>query len=160
MMKVMIQREPDAQDLPLPHYATAGAAGLDLCAAITTDVVLKPGHRALVSTGLRLAIPMGYEGQVRPRSGLALRQGIGMVNSPGTIDSDYRGVVGIILINLGQEDVVIRRGDRIAQLVIAPVLQVEFEELVGEDLPASDRHEGGFGHTGIGVAGDARATRT
>ncbi len=147
-MRVPIRREPDALDLPLPAYATGGAAGLDLHAAVSESVILAPGARALVSTGLRIAVPEGYEAQVRPRSGWALREGLGMVNSPGTIDSDYRNVIGVLLINLGDQPITIRRGDRIAQLVIAPVLRIEWEESGWEALPPTARDEGGFGHTG------------
>jgi len=111
-------------------------------------VTLQPGERALIPTGLKIALPEGYEAQVRPRSGLALRHGIGMVNSPGTIDSDYRGEIGVILINWGQEPFVVRRGDRIAQLVVAPVSVVEWVPTEGE-LPDSARGAGGFGHTGV-----------
>ena len=132
--------------LPLPAYATEGAAGLDLRADLS--VTLAPGERALVPTGLALAIPPGYEGQVRPRSGLALREGITCLNTPGTIDSDYRGEVGVILVNLGQKSVALARGDRIAQLVIARVERAELLE--SDSLPPTGRGEGGFGHTGRG----------
>jgi dUTP pyrophosphatase len=132
------------EPLPLPSYATSGAAGLDLRADLA--VTLLPGERALVPTGVRLAIPEGYEGQVRPRSGLALRDGVTCLNSPGTIDSDYRGEVGVILANLGQKPVSLQRGDRIAQLVIAPVVRAELVESAA--LPESGRGAGGFGHTG------------
>jgi dUTP pyrophosphatase len=135
---------PRGQPLPLPSYATAGAAGLDLRADV--GVTLAPGARTLVPTGISVAIPTGYEGQVRPRSGLALRDGVICLNSPGTIDSDYRGEVGVILANLGQQPVTLQRGDRIAQLVIAPVARAELVESAA--LPASSRGEGGFGHTG------------
>ena len=134
------------EPLPLPSYATEGAAGLDLRADLA--VTLLPGERALVPTGLALAIPPGYEGQVRPRSGLALRDGITCLNTPGTIDSDYRGEVGVILANLGQKMVSLARGDRIAQLVIARVERAELLESVS--LPPTGRGEGGFGHTGRG----------
>jgi len=134
------------EPLPLPSYATSGAAGLDLRADLA--VTLLPGERALVPTGVRLAIPEGYEGQVRPRSGLALRDGVTCLNSPGTIDSDYRGEVGVILANLGDKAVALQRGDRIAQLVIAPVLRAELVE--STSLPESGRGTGGFGHTGRG----------
>jgi dUTP pyrophosphatase len=120
-VRVAILQEPDATDLPLPSYQTAGSAGVDLYAAVKEALTLQPGERARVPTGIRIALPAGYEAQVRPRSGLAWRYGIGMVNAPGTIDSDYRGEVQVILINLGQEPFTIRRGDRIAQLVVAPV---------------------------------------
>src|SRR5205085_2042720 len=136
---------PDrGEPLSLPTYATEGSAGLDLRA--DAPVALAPGERALVPTGICLAIPPGFEGQVRPRSGLALRQGITCLNSPGTVDSDYRGEVAVILANLGQKTVTIARGDRIAQLVIAPVERAEFRE--GPSLPSSGRGGGGFGHTG------------
>lgn len=130
--------------LPLPAYQTAGAAGLDLRA--DEPVELAPGERRLVPTGIAVAIPTGWEGQVRPRSGLALRHGLGMPNTPGTIDSDYRGEVGVILINWGSETVRIPRGERIAQLVIAPVGRAVLHEVTG--LPESDRGSGGFGSTG------------
>jgi dUTP pyrophosphatase len=147
-MRILIQREPDAQDLPLPHYATAGAAGMDLHAAVPADapLTLQPGERALISTGLRMALPEGYEAQIRPRSGLAARHGIGMVNAPGTVDADYRGIVQVILINWGAEPFVIRRGDRIAQMVVAPVLQVSLREV--DELDPTERGDGGFGSTG------------
>jgi len=145
-IKMLIQRTPDAQDLPTPHYATAGSAGLDLLAAVDSELVLNPGERKLVSTGIRIAIPEGYEGQVRPRSGLALRHGISMVNTPGTIDSDYRGVIQVIMINHGEQPFAVQRGDRIAQLVIAPVVHVLLEE--SDELSETSRNEGGFGHTG------------
>lgn len=146
---VAVKRLPHAADLPLPRYETAGAAGLDLQAAIDADapLVLKAGARALVPTGLTLALPEGFEAQVRPRSGLALKQGVTLVNSPGTIDSDYRGEIGVILINHGQEDVVVTRGMRIAQLVIAPVIHARLVEL--DELDQSERGAGGFGSTGV-----------
>jgi dUTP diphosphatase len=146
-MKLRVRRLPAARDLPLPCAASAGSAGCDLRAAIDGETVLRPGERLLVPTGLTLEIPPGWEGQVRPRSGLALRHGIGMVNAPGTIDSDYRGEVGVLLINLGAEPFRLRRGERIAQLVIARVETAEWEEV--EDLEASGRGEGGFGSTGV-----------
>ena len=147
-MRVRIQRLPAARDLPLPSHASAGSAGFDLRAAIAEEVVLRPGERLLVPTGLVLEIPPGWEGQVRPRSGLALRHGVGVVNAPGTIDSDYRGEVAVILINLGEAPFRLRRGDRIAQLVIARVETVEWEE--AEALEESGRGGGGFGSTGVG----------
>jgi len=143
---LQVSREPHALDLPLPAYESALAAGLDLRAAVSAPVILAPGERALIPTGIRIALPPGTEGQVRPRSGLALRHGISMVNTPGTIDADYRGEVGVILINLGQEAFTVNRGERIAQLVIAPVLHAEIEELAS--LDGTERGEGGFGHTG------------
>jgi dUTP pyrophosphatase len=132
--------------VPLPVYQTAGAAGADLHAALTEAVTLAPGERRLIPTGLVLAIPDGYEGQVRPRSGLALKHGIGMVNAPGTIDSDYRGPVGVLLVNLGREPYVIEPLARIAQLVIAPVTRAEFA--FEDDLGETARGEGGFGSSG------------
>ena len=148
-MRVLIHRVPEAQDLPLPAYATSGAAGMDLYAALPETLPLAPGQRALVSTGVQVALPDGYEGQIRARSGLALRQGLAMVNAPGTIDSDYRDTIGVILINLGHESILIQRGDRIAQLVVAPVARVEWEEATEGSLPATERGRGGFGSTGL-----------
>ncbi len=148
-----IQRLPGAGDLPLPAAATAGAAGLDLCAAIEADVVLAPGGRALVPTGFAIAVPEGFEAQVRARSGLALRHGILLPNAPGTIDSDYRGEVKVILLNAGEAPVTIRRGDRIAQLVFAAVTKIEWNET--GTLPETARGDVGFGHTGAtGAPGD------
>ena len=146
-MRVRIQRLPAARDLPLPSPASPGSAGFDLRAAIEGEAVLHPGERLLVPTGLVLEIPPGWEGQVRPRSGLALRHGIGVVNAPGTIDSDYRGEVAVILINLGEAPFSLHRGDRIAQLVIARVESVQWEE--AETLEESGRGGGGFGSTGV-----------
>ena len=144
--RVTATREPGAADLPLPEYATAGAAGMDLRAAVTESLTLQPGTRASVPTGLRIALPEGFEAQVRPRSGLAARYGIGMVNAPGTIDADYRGEIRVLLINWGEEPFTIQRGDRIAQLVVAPVARVAWDEQ--PDLPDTARGDGGFGHTG------------
>lgn len=132
----------------LPRYMSEQAAGMDLHAAIDAPLLLSPGQRALLSTGLAMAIPPGFEGQIRPRSGLALRHGVSMVNTPGTIDADYRGEVGVILINHGAEPFLIAPGDRIAQLVIAPVQRAEPVEV--EELEATVRNSGGFGHTGRG----------
>jgi dUTP pyrophosphatase len=146
-MKIRLRRLATAHDLPLPAAASPASAGHDLRAAVEADLVLDPGERRLVPTGLVLEIPPGWEGQVRPRSGLALRHGIGLVNAPGTIDSDYRGEVGVLLINLGREPFTVRRGDRIAQLVVARVESVEWEEAA--DLAASERGAGGFGSTGL-----------
>ena len=147
---IPIQRLPHAEGLPLPAYETAQAAGMDLRAAIPEqeDFVLHPGARRAVPTGLAFALPPGFEGQVRPRSGLALKAGVTCLNTPGTIDADYRGEVKVILINLGEEDFVIRRGDRIAQLVIAPVIQASWD--VVETLDETARGAGGFGSTGHG----------
>ena len=129
-----------------PVYMSSAAAGMDLCACLENSIELLPGQRRLVPTGLAMAIPAGDEGQVRPRSGLALRQGVTLVNTPGTIDSDYRGEIALILINHGQETVTIQPGERLAQLVIAPVMQAELEYV--EQLDATVRNTGGFGHTG------------
>lgn len=148
MIAVRLQRLPHGADLPLPAYETAGSAGMDLRAAVPEDapVTLAPGARALVPTGLKIALPPGHEAQVRPRSGLALKHGVTCLNSPGTIDADYRGEVGVILINHGSDPFVVRRGERIAQMVVAPVLQVA---LVGaEALDETARGAGGFGSTG------------
>ena len=141
---VQVKRLPHGSGLPLPAYATSGAAGMDVVSA--EDVTIAPGARHAVATGLALAIPQGYEVQVRPRSGLALKHGITVPNTPGTIDSDYRGEVKVILINHGTEPFAIRRGDRVAQLVLAPVVQAAWEEVT--ELDATDRGEGGFGSTG------------
>jgi dUTP pyrophosphatase len=130
----------------MPRYMTVDAAGMDLCAVTDEPLILQPGERALVPTGLALAIPSGFEGQVRPRSGMALKQGVSVLNAPGTIDADYRGELGVILINHGQDVVTITTGDRIAQLVIAPVVQVE--TVWAESLDETQRNSGGFGHTG------------
>jgi len=143
---VAVIRTADNPDLPLPEPATPGSAGLDLRACVPAAVVLAPGRRALIPTGFCIALPPGYEGQVRPRSGLAARQGLTMLNSPGTIDSDYRGEIAVVAINLGQEPVTIGRGDRIAQLVIAPVARARLS--LGDTLPPTGRGGGGFGHTG------------
>lgn len=147
-MKIRLKRLPAARDLPLPAQASPGSSGFDLRAAIDDEVVIRPGERLLVPTGLVLEIPPGWEGQVRPRSGLALRHGVGILNAPGTIDSDYRGEVGVILVNLGEAPFSLKRGDRIAQLVIVQVERVEWEE--AELLEDSGRGAGGFGSTGIG----------
>jgi len=134
-------------DLGLPAYATDGAAGLDLRAALTEPFTLKPGERGMVPTGLKMAIPVGFEGCVRPRSGLAMKHGLTLTNSPGTVDSDYRGEVKILMINLGQESVVLKRGDRIAQLLITPVAHAQVVKV--ESLDDTARGGGGFGHTGV-----------
>ena len=142
------QRLPHGAGLPVPFYQTPDSAGMDLYAAVVDPVTIAPGLRILVPTGFAMAIPAGYEAQVRPRSGLALTQGLTVVNAPGTVDADYRGEIGVILINLGQEDVIIDRGDRIAQMVIAPVIQCAWQEL--DTLPETKRGAGGFGSTGSG----------
>ena len=146
---VPILRLPHAKDLNLPDYATDGAAGLDLVAALESDLVLSPGGRSLVPTGISLALPTGLEAQVRTRSGLALKHGLSVLNSPGTIDSDYRGEIGVILANLGDKPVTIQRGDRVAQLVISRYVTVEWEQT--DSLPESNRGDGGFGSTGSKV---------
>jgi dUTP pyrophosphatase len=138
---------PGQEDLGLPTYATEGAAGLDLKAALSDPLTLKPGERGIVPTGLKMAIPQGFEGCVRPRSGLAMKQGLTLTNAPGTIDSDYRGEVKVLVINLGQEPVVLKRGDRIAQLLISPVAQAQIIKV--EQVDDTVRGTGGFGHTGI-----------
>jgi dUTP pyrophosphatase len=136
----------DFNDIPLPHYATEGSAGMDIRAAVETEIVIKSGEVKLIPTNLKMEIPAGYEIQVRPRSGLALKHGIGLLNSPGTIDSDYRGEVGIIMNNFSDKDFVIKRGDRIAQLVLTKYYSAKIIET--NKLSESKRGEGGFGHTG------------
>ena len=152
-VKVIVARLPHGEGLPLPAYETPGAAGLDLMAAIApgAKLVIEPGARDLVPTGLRIELPQGYEAQVRPRSGLALKSGVTVLNSPGTIDSDYRGEVSVILINLGAEPFEITRGARIAQLIVAPVTQAVLVE--ADDLNGTARGAGGFGSTGVDGAG-------
>ena len=145
-LTVQIRRLPSADGLALPLYMTPGAAGMDLHAAVEDDVVIDPGAIVLVPTGLEVAIPGGFEGQVRPRSGLARKFGITLPNAPGTIDSDYRGEVQVLLANLGTEAYLVNPGDRVAQLVIAPVVTAELEE--ADSLEDSARGDGGFGHTG------------
>jgi len=147
VLTVHFQVLSHGQDLPLPAYESEGAAGMDLRAALDESMTLGPGQRALVPTGLRIAIPAGHEGQVRARSGLALRQGLAVLNAPGTIDADYRGELRVILANLGQDPVTLHRGDRIAQLVIAPVVQARVVAV--EDLDSTERGQGGFGSTGL-----------
>lgn len=137
-----------AKDLPLPSYESEAAAGMDLRAALSDPISLKPGDRVLVPTGLKMAIPVGYEAQIRPRSGLAYRDGITLLNTPGTIDADYRGEVKVLVINFGEHAFTISHGDRIAQMVIAPVSQATIKE--ADSLDETERNEGGFGSTGIG----------
>ena len=145
-IQIQIKRLRAAQaPLPLPAYMTEGASGMDLCADIQQEMRLAPMERALIPTGIAIALPPGFEAQIRPRSGLALRQGLTMVNSPGTIDSDYRGEIQIIAINLGNEPVAIERGQRIAQMVIQRVIRARLQEV--SELPDSARQDGGFGHT-------------
>lgn len=143
---IAVTRLPHGAGLPLPAYATNDAAGMDLLAAVTENLELAPGERALVPTGLAMAIPAGYEVQVRPRSGLALKNGVTVLNTPGTVDADYRGEVGVILMNHGQEPFTISRGMRIAQIVVAPVTRGVWHEVA--ELPVSARGAGGFGSTG------------
>jgi len=145
-VQVAVTMLPHASGLPLPRYASAAAAGVDLVAAISSPMLLRPGERAAVPTGIALALPEGYEAQVRPRSGLALKHGIAVLNSPGTIDADYRGEVQVILANLGTEPVTIARGERVAQLVVAPVARIAWEPVAA--LPESARGAQGFGSTG------------
>jgi dUTP pyrophosphatase len=145
-VQIAVRRLPHGKDLPLPGYATAGAAGMDLLAAVDAPVTVAPGGRALIPTGLAIALPPGYELQVRPRSGLALRHGIVLPNSPGTIDEDYRGEVQVIVLNAGDAPFTIERGARIAQAVLAPVVRARWHET--ESLEDTGRAEGGFGSTG------------
>jgi dUTP pyrophosphatase len=142
-----LRLHPDKdQDIPLPQYMTAQSAGMDICAAVENDLVLDPGQISLVPTGFAMALPHGFEAQIRPRSGLAVTYGLSIINAPGTIDADYRGEVKIALINLGQEPVILQRGDRIAQMVVQRVYQARIE--VVQRLEDTDRSAGGFGHTG------------
>jgi dUTP pyrophosphatase len=149
-LELQVMRLPHGADLPLPSYQSAGAAGLDLLAAVAADapVIIAPGRRALIPTGLAVALPTGTEGQVRPRSGLAARHGVTVLNSPGTIDSDYRGEIQVILVNFGQDSFSVTRGMRIAQLIIAPVLRVTIHEIT--KLDETTRGVGGLGSTGMG----------
>jgi dUTP pyrophosphatase len=147
MKKVLFKKLTHADDLPLPSYESSYAAGMDVRAALSERFELKPGQRALIPTGFKMALPEGYEAQIRPRSGLAYRNGITMLNTPGTIDADYRGEVKVLAINHGDKPFTINHGDRIAQMVIAPVQQMFAEEV--NELPDSERGSGGFGSTGI-----------
>jgi dUTP pyrophosphatase len=147
-VRVAIQRLPQGEGLPIPAYMSEHAAGADLYAAIRDRITLLPGARALVPTGFSIALPLGFEAQVRPRSGLAIRCGVTCLNAPGTIDADYRGEVQVVLANFGSEPVVVRRGDRIAQIVVAPVARASFDLV--EELPPTSRGGGGFGSTGLG----------
>ena len=146
-LKVKIMQLPHGKGVPLPKYMSHAASGMDLYAAVDNEVILKPGERKLIPTGFKMALPEGYEAQVRPRSGLAIKNGISVLNTPGTIDEDYRGEVGVILINLGQEDFKVKRGDRIAQMVIKKVEQASIE--IVDKLDDTHRSSGGFGHTGV-----------
>ncbi|MCF7811875.1 dUTP diphosphatase [bacterium] len=145
-MQIEVKIHPHGEGLPLPQYASPGAAGLDLYAAVEDAIVLKPHRTMAVPTGISIAIPEGFEGQVRPRSGMALKSSIGVINSPGTIDSDYRGEVKVLLTNFSDQDYSIQRGDRIAQLVIARYERIDWKEC--DELPESRRGSGGFGHSG------------
>lgn len=145
-IKMLITRDDDCADIELPAYQSDGASGMDVRAAVNEPLTLHPGEIKLIPTGLRMAVPIGYEVQVRPRSGLSLKHGITVTNTPGTIDADYRGPVGIILGNVSQEPFTINRGDRIAQLIVAPVTRVEWQTV--DRLEQTGRGEGGFGHTG------------
>ena len=144
---VKVKRLHDIEDIPLPVYESQGSSGMDIRAAVTEHVLLKPGEIKLIPTGLAVSVPPGYEAQIRPRSGLALHHGIGMVNSPGTIDSDYRGEIGIIMINWGTDPFAIKSGDRIAQMVFSRVYRADLVEV--NDLDPTSRGHGGFGHTGV-----------
>ena len=146
-LKIDIKKKEDCEDLPLPAYATGGSSGMDLRADVKGDVVIEPGRIRLISVGFYISIPQGYEAQIRPRSGLALKHGISLVNSPGTIDSDFRGLVSVILINLGKQNFTIRRGDCIAQMVIKEFTRAEFNQAC--ELDQTSRSAGGFGHTGV-----------
>jgi dUTP pyrophosphatase len=146
MLNGKLKRLPHGMDLPLPTYMSEHAAGMDLYAAVEKETIILPGEWKLVPTGISIAIPEGYEAQVRPRSGLALKQGISVLNTPGTVDADYRGEVGVILMNHSKQDLVVKRGDRIAQMIINKIEQIKFEEV--SELPTTDRGAGGFGHTG------------
>ena len=146
-VRIRIKRLRKDRPTPVPQYMTKGSSGMDLFAFLEGEVTLGPGERKLIPTGISVAIPEGFEGQIRSRSGLAIRHGIGVVNGPGTIDSDYRGEVSVLLINFGEVPFTVRHGDRIAQMVISRVFRALFEEV--EELPSTPRQEGGFGHTGI-----------
>ncbi len=145
-VQIRIKRLRKDRSLPLPQYMTHGSSGMDLFAFLEKEITLKPGERKLIPTGISVAIPEGFEGQIRPRSGLGIQHGIGVVNSPGTIDADYRGEIGVLLIHFGQSPFTIRHGERIAQMVISRVFRAVFEEV--DELPPTVRQEGGFGHTG------------
>ena len=147
--KFFIQKVVNAKDLNLPKYMTSGSAGLDLCANIEEDVIIEPSEYKVINTGIKISIPSNCEAQLRPRSGLALKYGITLLNSPGTIDSDYRGEIKVILINHGKDPFIIKRGDRIAQMVISQILNVQFEETY--ELDNTLRGDKGFGHTGVSI---------
>lgn len=146
-MRIPLRRVGDTADLPLPRYMSAGAAGMDLYAAVEKEEQLLPGERKMIPTGIAVALPRGCEAQIRPRSGLAMNHGVTLLNSPGTIDADYRGEIGLIMINMGSEPFLVQRGDRVAQMVIHQVVRAVWTEEV--DLDATARGDGGFGHTGL-----------
>ena len=146
-IRVMIKRSSGNEDIPLPRYMSPNAAGMDIHAAVKEETILNPGAIKLISTGVSVALPPGFEAQIRPRSGLAIKHGVSLLNTPGTIDADYRGEVGIILINLGEHPFVIKRGDRIAQMIINKVYHAHLE--LSQDLCTTERNDGGFGHTGV-----------
>ena len=146
-IRVIVKKSPGNEDVPLPRYMSPNAAGMDICAAVKEDTTLKPGEIKLIPTGITIALPPGFEAQIRPRSGLAIKHGISIPNTSGTIDADYRGEVRIILINLGEKPFVVKRGDRIAQMIINKVYQAHLE--VSTELSSTERDEGGFGHTGV-----------
>jgi dUTP pyrophosphatase len=150
-IRVPIQRQPDCEDIPFPRYMTEKAAGMDIYAAVKTEISMMPGERLRVPTGIHIAIPEGFEAEIRPRSGLAIHYGVTLLNSPGTIDADYRGEIGVIMINLGQSPFPIKRGDRIAQMIIRRICHVAWLEC--SDLEGSPRGHGGFGHTRINDEG-------
>ena len=146
MLKIQVKKLPHGADVPLPKYMSEHAAGMDMYAAVDNATTIPPGGWKLVPTGIAIALPDGYEAQVRPRSGMALKQGISVLNTPGTVDADYRGEVGVILMNHSKQDLVVKRGDRIAQMIINKVENIQFEEV--SELPDTMRGSGGFGHTG------------
>ncbi len=151
-LRVRILRiNPNKTDIPLPEYSTEGSAGMDVCAAVDAEVMIQPGETALIPTGFIIELPPGHEAQIRPRSGLAIKHGLGILNSPGTIDSDYRGEVKIIVTNFGKNPYTVHRGDRIAQMIVAAYERVKWEE--SDSLEKSSRGDGGFGHTGIASKG-------
>ena len=145
-VEIKIKKMDGCEDINMPKYMTNHASGMDVCAAVDTEIILEPGKRELIPTGIAVAIPQGFELQIRPRSGLAVKHGITVLNSPGTIDADYRGEIKVILINLGKQTFTVCRGDRIAQMVVQKVFQAQWSE--SKVLPESDRDDGGFGHTG------------
>ena len=146
-INLKVRKKPGAEDLPLPKYMSQGSSGLDLYADVKDEVIIAPGQIKLISSGIYINLPLGYEAQIRPRSGLALKHGITVLNTPGTIDSDYRGLVGVILINLGSDPYTVKRGDRIAQMIIKGIIQADIEQI--DELRTTKRNNGGFGHTGV-----------